>query len=110
MATHFSFVSLVSIRAQRQVKGWLTAALATVVFSGSALAGDKTESWVRYVAQAVKTPAAEVAPRAESVKWVQYPSVKAVNWSKPSTLGADKSNWVRFPAEKAPEQMAQLVP
>ncbi|MEY4236241.1 MAG: hypothetical protein RLZZ454_1499, partial [Pseudomonadota bacterium] len=29
MATHFSFVSLVSIRAQRQVKGWLTAALAT---------------------------------------------------------------------------------
>jgi len=25
-------------------------------------------------------------------------------------LGADKSNWVRFPAEKAPEQMAQLVP
>ena len=110
MATHFSFVSLVSLRTQRQVKSWLTAGFATLFFSGYALAGDKTESWVRYVAQAVKTPAAEVAPRAESVKWVQYPSVKVVNWSKPSTVGADKSNWVRFPSEKAPEQMAQLVP
>ena len=110
MATHFSFVSLVSFRAQRQVKGLLTGFLATLVCSGSALAGDKTESWVRYVAQAVKTPAAEVAPRAESVKWVQYPSVKTVNWSKPSTVGGDKSNWVRFPAEKAPEQLAQLAP
>ena len=110
MATHFSFVSLVSLRTQRQVKSWLTAGFATLFFSGYALAGDKTESWVRYVAQAVKTPVAEVAPRTESVKWVQYPSVKAVNWSKPSTVGADKSNWVRFPAEKAPEQMAQLVP
>ena len=109
MATHFSFVSLVSLRTQRQVKSWLTAGFATLFFSGYALAGDKTESWVRYVAQAVKTPAAEVAPRAESVKWVQYPSVKTVNWSKPSTVGADKSNWVRFPSEKAPEQMAQLA-
>ena len=110
MATHFSFVSLVSIRAQRPVKGLLTGFLATLVCSGSALAGDKTENWVRYAAQVVKTPVAEVAPRAESVKWVQYPSVKAVNWSKPSTVGADKSNWVRFPAEKAPEQLAQLLP
>ena len=110
MATHFSFVSLVSVRAQRPVKGLLTGFLATLVCSGSALAGDKTENWVRYVAQAVKTPAAGVAPRAESVKWVQYPSVKAANWSKPSTVGGDKSNWVRFPAEKAPEQLAQLLP
>ena len=100
--------SLISLYAQRQVKGLFAGFLATLVFSGSALAGDKTDNWVRYVAQAVKTPVAEVAPRAETVKWVQYPSVKAVNWSKPSTLGADKSNWVRFPAEKAPEQLAQL--
>ena len=93
----------------RPIRVLLSAALATLVFSGPALAGDKTDTWVRYVAQAVKTQAAaEAAPRAETVKWVQYPNVKAVNWSKPSTLGADKSNWVRFPAEKLPEQMAQL--
>lgn len=109
MTIHFSLVSLSSPRAQRPFRGFLSAALATLVFSGPALAGDKTDTWVRYVAQAVKTQAAaEAAPRAETVKWVQYPNVKAVNWSKPSTLGADKSNWVRFPAEKPPEQMAQL--
>ena len=93
----------------RPIRVLLSAALATLIFSGPALAGDKTDTWVRYVAQAVKTQAeAEAAPRAETVKWVQYPNVKAVNWSKPSTLGADKSNWVRFPAEKPPEQMAQF--
>ena len=109
MTIHFSQVSLASLRALRPIRVLLSAALATLVFSGPALAGDKTDTWVRYVAQAVKTQAAaEAAPRAETVKWVQYPNVKAVNWSKPSTLGADKSNWVRFPAEKPPEQMAQL--
>jgi uncharacterized protein YciI len=109
MTPHFSLVFLPSFLALRPCAAWLSAALAVLFFSGPALAGDKSDTWVRYVAQAVKTQAAaEAAPRAETVKWVQYPNVKAVNWSKPSTLGADKSNWVRFPAEKPPEQLAQL--
>ena len=109
MTPHFSLVSLSFLRALRPCQGLLSAALATLVFSGPALAGDQTDTWVRYVAQAVKTQAAaEAAPRAETVKWVQYPNVKAVNWPKPSNVVADKSNWVRFPAEKPPAQLAQL--
>ena len=108
MTPHFSLVSIPSLRALRPCQGLFSAALATLVFSGPALAGDQTDTWVRYVAQAVKTQAAEAAPRTETVKWVQYPNVKAVNWPKPSNVVADKSNWVRFPAEKPPAQLAQL--